>query len=1195
MSEEEREQRLEEFLRQREEAEAAESIAQERAMRSSASSSSSSSSMSHSQSSAERVAEREARHAFEQERLRLERDAALLAHEARQLSPSEFAMERERQQYFASLAEWELHVNQSAREHDAIEAKRLAALAEARAALETAQEQDGKLSHDEDQQLNEVRRQFEESQIALEQSQRQLATNRAEIERMQATEQQGEAEYDQRLIELEDQAQEVHLHAAALKQASDAAPHDSTKLAAWQEAHGEAEELLRAYEQLFEEKQDWLEMSQAQGAGWVHANEQVEVGVAELTRALPNIEQAYNALAATIEAARRERDARMEKLLDAIARYEQPQSSSSHDLPPRPIKPYSMMTAREREAFERDGGRPPVSSPPSSQSKSASSHLSESRSAPVLDSRATPSPLPSLPSLSSVPPSRAESPVSQTLPDLPESDVEPDLPSAPPTPKGRQTPEHVHEANTVTANKPPSPLPTPPPAPTQTPTPAEPSSTAPTIPMPSIADALPLIEYFSRGFDFSLHSLAMVQGAPRASSKVVYLWAEFPKLTTATSLASLVPQSSFFCCDAAKSRKAVSGLAPDAHGRWRVKEQKLPFAIIETIVLGKRTPVLQHVANLTAPEAHCFAFGGMRAMVSVEVESEKIRDEWTDKLKALLKIAKLAQMSQEQADRAAALVTPSTATPPPPSVSSSATTPPVSTPVTSKPSSSAPSSNQAPPKQPIATPSPIEPKKADPSPPKSTATPAATAPVPAPTPVPVVTSSLLPLLEVSLKWKPTKPLTDSLSLLAYGSVFRLFHTSTTSPPHLTGIDDYLFYVDFSARSESRLSARGSLTHRGGSVAPTPRSVNMTSPVLQASLYWSTPGKRQKVPGQVHFLTDIMRVSEGKHESASIFNAGARTLTNKQARLIPASHCFTLTVATSTSQPPSTMTLVIQTPSLAIRTLFLRGLYEIFERQFDKLRADAIFERDTNGVRDVDMPVPVIIDQQTEPDDDHLIEQPPPRPLSPRPSSPVHQAESARSTSPVPSSSSAVEASSPRSPRATTELLTLLLDVMSRGEEFTQHYFKNPVPKPSDLPLKRRIFLWVEFPDSTPAENDDEDDVIHSTQDAIVCWCDAITARGGPNASIDDKGLHRFVEPGHCFTLASVNSVLSGKRAQSLIHPANDRLSDSCCLSLSSSELAPPENGSILQQPHVLDLECDQPSTQQLWLGGLKHVLGQQLP
>lgn len=91
----------------------------------------------------------------------------------------------------------------------------------------------------------------------------------------------------------------------------------------------------------------------------------------------------------------------------------------------------------------------------------------------------------------------------------------------------------------------------------------------------------------------------------------------------------------------------------------------------------------------------------------------------------------------------------------------------------------------------------------------------------------------------------------------------------------------------------------------------------------------------------------------------------------------------------------------------------------------------------------------------------------------------------------------------------------------------------------------------------------------------------MTARGGPDASSEDKGIARVIEAGHFFPLASLHGVRGGKHTPALAHPANARINESLCLSL--------QGGSADGLQHHLSLECEQQSVQQLWMGAFKHV------
>lgn len=479
-------------------------------------------------------------------------------------------------------------------------------------------------------------------------------------------------------------------------------------------------------------------------------------------------------------------------------------------------------------------------------------------------------------------------------------------------------------------------------------------------------------------------------------------------------------------------------------------------------------------------------------MVSLEAENDIGRTQWMDAIKGLISRA----MAEEQGK--AAPWQPANAS----STTSMASATPAVSPIASVPapaqSSAGPTLHSFPgrlPPSPAAVPaSPPAATSAAPSTPAPSAAPASTlkpaassvpspsvkpAASPAATPSPSSSSAvaaatrtstsfsgLPPLLDVAQRFKPSKPLVDSLSLLAYGCVFRMYHSQTIGGKVLlTNVIDQLVYVDFSARSDSRLGSRGASAP--GSVAATPRTKNASSPVLNASLYYCPPGSRTKVPGQVVWITDILAVHEGKHAAASLFEQAEATISSPQACIIPASHCFTLTVATS---PTSTALLTFQAPSKSLRALFLRGLADIFERQLENLRADAQAEREAGNEEAVD-PERVAFYDQSEPDDDHLIEQP--AVMSPR----------ARSPSPEDEDDGDDQSALPSSPRAKRELLTLLMGVMSHGEEFTLH----TLPAGATQPTRQSVFVWVEFPDSTPAESEDEDDVINSPEGAILYW------------------------------------------------------------------------------------------------------------
>jgi hypothetical protein len=91
-------------------------------------------------------------------------------------------------------------------------------------------------------------------------------------------------------------------------------------------------------------------------------------------------------------------------------------------------------------------------------------------------------------------------------------------------------------------------------------------------------------------------------------------------------------------------------------------------------------------------------------------------------------------------------------------------------------------------------------------------------------------------------------------------------------------------------------------------------------------------------------------------------------------------------------------------------------------------------------------------------------------------------------------------------------------------------------------------------------------------------CDALRARGGVGAPSDDNGLHRFVEKGNFFPLETINAVTSGKETRALRHSHNERVPADCVFTFGSSAGI------------SLELQSDQANLQQLWLGGLKHVL-----
>lgn len=334
--------------------------------------------------------------------------------------------------------------------------------------------------------------------------------------------------------------------------------------------------------------------------------------------------------------------------------------------------------------------------------------------------------------------------------------------------------------------------------------------------------------------------------------------------------------------------------------------------------------------------------------------------------------------------------------------------------------------------------------------------------------------------------------------------------------------------------------------------------------MQAALCYSNADKRQRSPDQSIYLTDILGVTEGKQYSEEVFDQAARALTNPSARVLPASHVFTLTVATSADHPPSTKTLTLQCPSLHVRTLFLTGLYDLFDRQYDHLTQEVQLAYDA-GDRQALFPERVLIEPQAEPDDDHLIAQP------------------RTATPPSSSQDDAKYGDAPASPHANAELLSLLLDVMSRGEEFTAHYFDSQKLTKDEVPQRRRIFLWVDFPDTTPAASDEEEDIIHSQDGGVVYWCDSVQARGGAGQGEDCKGVHRFVEAGHFFPLDTICDVQGGKTSRVLQHARNARVPVDCAFTFASVQA-----GGL-----ALDLEADQPDLQQLWVGALQHVLDSQ--
>ena len=922
----------------------------------------------------------------------------------------------------------------------------------------------------------------------------------------------------------------------------------ANELAHLRDLEAQEEEAISTYEREFDTKEDWLQAQHAaalerqkEDAAAAAYDAQIAQEKAQLTQQLEASKASYLEMLAAVESAREQRDQRMAECEAQVARFATAPPTLTY--PPPPTVDGTTLQAR----LPAEGGAAAAPAPAAAPSpKHAMAPSPKHAAAPAPVHAAAPSP------------KHAAEPVKAVA-------------VTPPPAAASAAPAAVTRAPSVPA----------------------PAAVAAVQPLSS--DPIDLMRLLALGEDFTLFSFkslpkdAPAGTVPSVSAKRVFLWAEFGTYadappTPATDWSDLQRQANFFCCDSAKS--LAPGPKQDETGRTRIKEQKLPWSIIESVSGGKTTPVLQATVCAGLAADNVFSFGGARAMVSLEAASRAVRDEWVHAIREMIRKASTLPPPSAAMAAAAPMAAAAVQSQPPTAQRSQTVAPAASSPPavarssTVTPVTAASSSSAAAPATSAAAVAPAQaPARAAPA--------AALGPyVP---PVPGFHCILPPLLDIVAKFRSTTKLaaTDSLSLLAYGCVMRLYASNANDAwgqPILSSIVDQLFYVDFTARSESRVGSRG--RSAGASMAGTPRSKlqSTASPVLQASLYYSPPGKRSRVPGQAIYLADILEVTEGcTGAGAPLFaQAGSKGLfVDTQAAVIPASHCFSLLLASDGGDPsstPVTSVLALQAPSLSSRSLFLQGLYEIFDRQHEKMLGDG-----SVGAQDK-----VVVHAQREPEDDWKIVQPA-APLSPRGGLSPRRVASPERVDVAPSSAAASSSGSAAPPAldrvvspppANPQLTSLLLDVLSRGEEFTLYESSaSGVP-----PLKRRVFLWVDFPDTTEAASEEEEDTIHSAEGAVVLWCDALAARGvvlneDTGEEEDAKGEARFEEAGNRIVLAQVNTLAIGKKTDTMRHAALEGLANAHCFSFGT------------KGQRVIDLQADADTLQQLWSGAIKHFQG----
>lgn len=127
--------------------------------------------------------------------------------------------------------------------------------------------------------------------------------------------------------------------------------------------------------------------------------------------------------------------------------------------------------------------------------------------------------------------------------------------------------------------------------------------------------------------------------APQPKQRRIYLFAELENYDAQRPISNLfdiLQSSSFYCCDSARSLHSSSGPVDPSSGRVRLKEQRLPFSVIQDLFKGKKTSVFKHVSNSSVAAHCCLSFGGPKAMVSLQAENQQIRDEWINGLKQVL-------------------------------------------------------------------------------------------------------------------------------------------------------------------------------------------------------------------------------------------------------------------------------------------------------------------------------------------------------------------------------------------------------------------------------------------------------------------------------------------------------------------------------------------------------------------------------
>jgi len=1077
-------------------------------------------------------AERKEHASIEAERERQRQRKATLKAETRKL------MEEHRRQQ-AQDAERKTRLLKAAKLKSAYEAQKAAALAAglpppltrgtAIRTLHTTQsklaavvQQDEELGVVEDEQLAQATARFEQAVQTLQQIE---STKDARIEELLGAE---EAAWDEDLAKLEQAAKTKHEEVVAartkLQHAAKSRFKSTSSYAnAVRKLEAEEEELLQQYETVFDQQEAAAEELRAQLEAEIA--QQLAATQAEMTSA----QKAYDELLASIEA---QRDAREE----TMARYEatistlQKQIETAIETPP-PIDDGDEQPQRINTNIDD------LDAPSMQRFYQGPQH--------------------------NEPEDQEEQEEELVLEQEDEDDDEEEYQGV------QQQPEPVHEEEDDHAAD--DPLP-------------------PYVPL---TDTNSILQFLEHGAEFIMHVVSTRTGPAQLISKPVWLWAESgDKYDPQQQNVLALSDASFFCCDA-ESAKQVA-----AAGRMRKRDQRLSFNIVESVLPGKQSSVLSHPLCAHLPEARCLAFGGKRAMVSLEARNERSAREWADCIHTLLQkvrqaVAEAEAEKQEQQRREAeerAKMEEEAAAAERARAESEAA-------AAAKKRSEAEAALATAREEAEAEERRIAERKAaqaakaaataqknpaahsrSPSSSSSTSVPASPLPSAPSSFTPSFRCNLPPLIDVAHRFKPSKPITDSLTLLAYGAICRVFdvHQLSGGQVQLHAIRDQVVFVDFSGQPEARMSARG--------VSPALSPRNAASPVMQACLYLCQPGKRNKLPDQSYFLTDVISVREGwrGHEELRRQARSALSSSSLFAQRLPASQALSITFATSATDPSAHRTLFLQLPRREVREMFLAGMQDIFERQWAKIKADGSAAHVT----------PVTIEEQSEPDDEDASESAALPPLvSPRRTArdPNDGSLTNRQGSSAAASSPRAAAAVPTSPRKSTlnhDLLSLLFDVLAAGDEFDLIWSNGQM---------QRVFVWAEFPDSTPAQNEEEDDVIHSGKDAMLYWCDGIGARGG--GSVDDKGVARFISAGQCIPFYALDTAVTGKKAATFQLPICDHLDEQLCFTIGTSGAASSSSsstsGSMSQRssiPILLDLVADEESVQQLWLGAIKHMI-----